>query len=249
MAAAAAATLAREDGPRAEVAEAAAAAVSASPEDAGAPSSDRASLYAMSAYTQLSPALASLIFSHYRLEVGEELVEWTELQGGLSNSNFRFRSSSGRRLLCKVCDEKSAEELRRQIIALLLLQPHHLQLAYPVQRTDPQPLIDDAANSSYPDPSRYLLCLEGVKPIVMYDFLDGRPPRMATPSVLRQLAQAQAALHCVDASAFAFLPSFPMGMTAIQPFIEQQLVSRYARHTSQHRTQRRIGVHCHPHSV
>ena len=193
---------------------------------------DRASLYAMSAYTRMSDELADAVFVSYRLSSSESLQSWVELQGGLSNSNFLFVASSGRRLLCKVCDEKSVSELHRQIVALLLLQRHGLQLAYPVQRTD-LPALEQQPHQStqpHPDPTRYLLSLASIKPVVMYDFLDGRPPRSASRCVLQQLAHAQAALHCVDGSAFTFLPSFPMGMEAILPFIEQQLVGSRALH-------------------
>lgn len=199
---------------------------------------DRAALYSLPAYTQLSASQMSLIFSSYALSPSECVASFRELRGGLSNSNFVVESSSGRRALCKVCDEKSLDEVHRQILALLLLRRHHLPIAYPIQRTDVEGspftvATGETRGDSLPDPSRYVLCLDGLKPIVLYDFLDGRPPRVATPSVMEQLGCAQAALHCVDGAAFSFLPPFPMGLAAMQPFIDKDLVS-HTGHTHTH---------------
>ena len=197
--------------------------MSASPPSSSSSSSaasPRSSLYSLAAYTKLSSAEASAILRHYvPSSSAERLLSHNELSGGLSNSNYRLQTTA-RSLLCKVCDEKTADELLRQIRALLQLRRHGLPIAYPIERAD--------AAAGEGEAERCLLLLPPLKPVVLYQFLHGAMPSTARPQLMRQLAAAQAALHLVDARDFAFLPPFPMGFAQIRPFLDSELVSHCA---------------------
>ena len=185
----------------------------------------RAALYSLAAYTTLSASQAAAVLSCYAQSAAETVSSYVELSGGLSNSNYALRTSAGRSFLCKVCDEKGVDAVLRQVRALLLLRARAaLPIAFPVQRTDCAGKADD--------PAEYVLCMDGLKPIVLYDFLDGVPPARSSTAVMEALARAQAALHRVDGAAFAFLPPFPMGVAAMRPFLEEEIVSAREPHTA-----------------
>ena len=171
----------------------------------------------MGALTKLTAVDMRLILQYYQQPgSGEQYVSHRELTGGLSNSNYRL-DTTHRTLLCKVCDEKPIHALTTQVRALVMLQPHKLPIAYPISRTDSpqQPPPPTAASSSGPTlPNSYILDLPQWKPIVLYEYLHGSPPKQVTESVIRQIGAAQAALHAVDGSAFDFLPPFPVSSVA-----------------------------------
>ena len=155
-------------------------------QQAGAP---RSALYSMGALTKLSAADMCFILDHYRQPgSSERYVSHSELTGGLSNSNYRLLTSD-RPLLCKVCDEKPIKALQAQVTALVQLQRHKLHIAYPIARTDSPPASPPTAATGPTAPSApsYILSVPPWKPIILYQYVDGTPPKQVTEAVLEQI--------------------------------------------------------------
>lgn len=180
----------------------------------------REALYAIGAYTKLDLATMILIFSYYRLNESEVYLSHKELKGGLSNSNYTLVTNQ-RTLLCKICDNKQLDELRGQIKALLILrqQQSHLKIAAPIIR---QILPTNDSNTIMDISDHYLLCLPNLRPIIMYEYLDGIPPSHPSKSLMQQLAHSLTLLHSIDAGLYCpFLPPFPMGYTEMHLLLDE----------------------------
>lgn len=180
----------------------------------------RAALYDMQAPTQLSSDDMKQLLEHYRLTPDEYYVSHKHLPGGLSNSNYRLETSS-RLLLVKGCDNKTHDELDAQIRALIGLKqsPNAPPIAYPVKQTNATGKSTESSAYIYQSPSIS-------KPIVVYDYLNGKPPNRASSGVMRQLGRALAALHNVPVDSFLYLPQFPMGIAEMDPFLNVEIVSQ-----------------------
>jgi hypothetical protein len=146
---------------------AAAAEPSAAPASAPAPALSREQLYAMTGYTKVLDEDVRAVVDRYELG---GVAEWRVLPGGLSNTNLRVSTRSGRLVLFKVCDEKGVEALRVQILLLELLRTRGVPAAYPLFDRD-----------------GCALQLRGELRVILYDFLPGAHPKSATPAIMAQL--------------------------------------------------------------
>ena len=194
---------------------------------------DRAAFY-ISAYTQLTEESVRIILTHYLSSPSESYLSHKELKGGLSNSNYYIKTNE-REFLLKVCDEKSYEELEKQIRALNLFRLHRLPIAYPILLASASRLLKEKFDSiTGLLPSAFICELNqtekektGVKkPIICYDFLNGKPPMKNSVKVMREIGKGLGKLHSVPVDPFIpILPPFPMGITQWALFLENELLS------------------------
>lgn len=149
-------------------------------------------------YTSLDLAQVQAILSKYYTALGTA-DELTELKGGYANSNYRLSytppgDGAEQQTVCfKVCDEKNSEEILVQMAVLDALKAAGYKTCYTVAN-------DEGGALTLTD--------DGLR-VVIYDFLDGKPP-VGSPGVLTQLGAATAALHNVPPPDGIVLPSFPM---------------------------------------
>lgn len=160
----------------------------------------------MAQYTTLSSEELAEIVSHFA--IGKPL-NCEEMSGGFGNSNYKLTTTDGTYLL-KICDEKSLEELQTQNILL----EHLREYAYPTV----YPIIKKNGDVLHITKNYY---------VMIYPFLEGGTPK-PSPRVLSQIGEALAKLHCI--SPLDVLPSFPMGMAQITPFLEEVHITEFATH-------------------
>ncbi len=182
---------------------------------------DRSALYHKAAYSEISPALQRALEQKF-LKPGETFVGSKCLTGGLSNSNYRWETSS-LSYLCKICNEKPAEELRRHMRILRLIKqrmeilPEEFRtpIAYPV------PFQSELKKYSLDDPDHYLLEFSESSTgqptlVVFYEFLSGFNPKSPNSSICRQMARGQSIIHRVSGNVKEFEEllghnKFPLG--------------------------------------
>ena len=160
----------------------------------------------MAQYTTLSSEEIADIVSHYA--IGKPL-ECEGISGGFGNSNYKLTTTHGKYLL-KICDEKSLEELQIQNTLLEHLREHAYPTVYPIINKN-----GDVLNIT----SKYY--------VLIYPFLVGRTPK-PSPCVLSQIGEALAKLHCIPP--LDVLPSFPMGIVHITPFLKDVHTTEFASH-------------------
>ncbi|KAL6057769.1 Homoserine kinase [Balamuthia mandrillaris] len=165
-------------------------------------------------YTALSAEEAAEILSRYQPHLGS-FVAISAIAGGNANSNYKLQTTTGNYLL-KVCDEKPKESLDLQVRALLRMKEHHFPTCFP------HPLSLD-------EPTLCVLLHRGSR-VVIYDFLQGNAGTTAsmTAVMAEELGAAVAALHNI--APIEGLPPFPMGTSAIYPFLEEVKGTAFADH-------------------
>ena len=150
---------------------------------------DRAALYSMPAYTQLTLEQAQLIFDTFRpttpisdqsatssnisTAISQrrfEVIRIKELMGGLSNSNYRFEvldhlNGTTTKMLLKVCEEKNETEVGYQLRALDMMRTLTLEMV--------------AAHPSFPRPCPiaypYPIGISADAPVTLKEMLDQTP--------------------------------------------------------------------------
>ena len=160
----------------------------------------------MARYTTLSPTELTRIVAQYPIGTSLKLEE---IPGGFGNSNFKLTTTDGEFLL-KICDEKDSVELNMQIALLQHLRQHAYPTAYPILTTDQKPLIHETFGS-----------------VMLYPFLQGEEP-LPSPNILAQLGEALAKLHRI--LPIAGLPPFAMGISQMQPFLQEVENTEFATH-------------------
>jgi homoserine kinase type II len=163
-------------------------------------------------YTIISLEDVENIFSNY--ELGKVLT-FKKLDGGLANSNYRVDTPAGPYLL-KICDEKDKRSLQVQVAALNVMRAAQFPTCFP------HPLKGVAG---------YVLCQNNDKlRSIIYDFLRGQPGTIEgmTEWKVVQLGAAVAALHMLKP--VENLPPFPMGVSAIDPFLEEVKGTQIEQH-------------------
>ncbi len=161
----------------------------------------------MAQYTTLSSEEIADIVSRYT--IGTPLT-CEPLSGGFGNSNFKLTTTDGTFLL-KICNEKNLVELYKQITLLEHLQQHAYPTVYPLMQKNGDALHITLKNYN----------------VMIYPFLVGSTP-VPSPRVLSQIGEALAKLHHIPP--FDALPSFPMGMAQIQPFLDNVHTTEFAAH-------------------
>ncbi len=160
----------------------------------------------MARYTTLSPTELTRIVAQYPIGTSLKLEE---IPVGFGNSNFKLTTTDGEFLL-KICDEKDSVELNMQIALLQHLRQHAYPTAYPILTTDQKPLIHETFGS-----------------VMLYPFLQGEEP-LPSPNILAQLGEALAKLHRIPP--IAGLPPFAMGISQMQPFLQEVENTEFATH-------------------
>ncbi len=160
----------------------------------------------MARYTTLSPTELTRIVAQYPIGTSLKLEE---IPGGFGNSNFKLTTTNGEFLL-KICDEKDSVELNMQITLLEHLRQHAYPTAYPILTKDQKPLIHETFGS-----------------VMLYPFLQGEEP-LPSPNILAQLGEALAKLHRIPP--IAGLPPFAMGISQMQPFLQEVENTEFATH-------------------
>ncbi|ELR11536.1 homoserine kinase, putative [Acanthamoeba castellanii str. Neff] len=167
-------------------------------------------------YTLLTrEQVEELIHTHYDLG---RVVEYKKLSGGLANSNYRVDTTTGSYLL-KICDEKDRQSLQVQVAALNAVRAVHFPTCLP------HPLKGAEG---------YVLCQNNDQlRAIVYDFLrlaQGGPGTIegVTERMMAQLGTAVATLHTL--SPVDNLPPFPMGVAAIDPFLEEVKGTPFEHH-------------------
>jgi len=136
------------------------------------------------------------------------------LTDGQANTNYAVVGSRGETVLLKICNEKTREQLWPQMRALTRLRTCGYRTAYPWDR-----LHGKASPPGEREEDRFIYA-HSLGFVILYDFLDGRAGahERTSPQMMRQLGRAVAELHSVDP--VDDLPSFPMGITSMRPFLE-----------------------------
>ena len=160
----------------------------------------------MPQYTTLSKEEIADILEQY--EIGK-LIRLEDIQGGYGNSNFKLTTTKGSFLL-KICNEKDIDQLKMQITLLDHLHQHEYPTVYPVLQKN-----DEALHIS----ANYH--------VMIYPFLNGDTPQ-PSEQVSTWLGEALAMLHSIPP--LTQLPSFPMGITEIIPFLEEVKDTPFAVH-------------------
>ena len=160
----------------------------------------------MAQYTTLTSTQLANIVSHYAIGTP---INLEEMAGGYGNSNFKLTTSKGVYLL-KICDEKTTDELQLQISLLTHLREHGYPTPYPI-----------------PQKNDEFLHLSQDFRVIIYPFLNGATPQ-PSQCVLEQIGEALAKLHRI--SPLMELPSFPMGLSQIVPFIKEVEDTEFKAH-------------------
>lgn len=160
----------------------------------------------MAQYTTLTSTQLANIVSHYTIGTP---INLEEMAGGYGNSNFKLTTSKGVYLL-KICDEKTTDELQLQISLLAHLQEHGYLTPYPIPKKNGESLH-----------------LSQDFRVIIYPFLNGATPQ-PSQCVLEQIGEALAKLHRI--SPLMELPSFPMGLSQIVPFIKEVEDTEFKAH-------------------
>ena len=160
----------------------------------------------MAQYTTLSSEELADIIAHYTIGIP---LTCEPLSGGFGNSNFKLTTTDGTYLL-KICDEKSLEELQIQGTLLEHLREHAYPTVYPTIKKN-----GDVLHIT----SKYY--------VMIFPFLVGSTPK-PSPRVLSQLGDALAKLHRIPP--LDALPSFPMGMAQIKPFLDDIHTTEFTAH-------------------
>lgn len=160
----------------------------------------------MARYTTLSPTELTHIVAQYPIGTPLKLEE---IPGGFGNSNFKLTTTDGEFLL-KICDEKDSVELNMQITLMEHLRQHAYPTAYPILTTEQKPLIHETFGS-----------------VMLYPFLQGEEP-LPSPNILAKLGEALAKLHRIPP--VAGLPPFAMGISQMQPFLQEVQDTEFATH-------------------
>lgn len=160
----------------------------------------------MPQYTSPSEEELSEIFKHY--EIGRPL-KIEDIQGGYGNSNFKLTTTDGIFLL-KICDEKNVDQLLMQIELLKHLQQHAYPTVYPILQKNDEALL--IFNNYH---------------VMIYPFLNGGTP-LPSQQVLTQIGDALAKLHSIPP--LPDLPCFPMGISDINPFLDDVKNTRFSGH-------------------
>ncbi len=160
----------------------------------------------MPQYTTLSTEELADILKHYA--IGEPL-KIKDIHEGYGNSNFKLTTTKGVYLL-KICDEKNTDQLHNQVTLLEHLHKHAYPTVYPILQKNNEAIY--ISNDYY---------------VMIYPFLNGRTPD-PSEQVSKQIGEALATLHSI--LPIPELPSFPMGITEISPFLEQVKETQFVRH-------------------
>ena len=160
----------------------------------------------MARYTSLSPTELAHIVAQYPIGTSLKLEE---IPGGFGNSNFKLTTTDGEFLL-KICDEKDSVELNMQISLLQHLHQHAYPTVYPILTKEQKLLIHETFGS-----------------VMLYPFLQGKAP-LPSPTILAQLGEALAKLHCIPP--VAGLPCFAMGISQMRPFLQEVGDTEFATH-------------------
>ncbi len=160
----------------------------------------------MAQYTTPSTEELADIVSHYAIGIP---IKCEGISGGFGNSNYKLTTTDGVYLL-KICDEKSVEELQIQNTLLEHLREHAYPTVYPIIKKN-----GDVLHIT----SKYY--------VMIYPFLAGSTPK-PSPRVLSLIGEALAKLHCIPP--LDVLPSFPMGMAQITPFLKEVHTTEFATH-------------------
>lgn len=172
--------------------------------------------YKPSAYSFLNTSDARTISSYY---LHKPYLLHRPIPAGTRSSNYCIVTEDQSSYLCKICNERTKEDIWLQIKALITLKPYGLPLAYPLKHhtstSSDKRLITD-----------YILEINSVEsPIVMYEWKQTRPGTFLSVSFNSyiSLGTALARIHSVDYRAFLYLPPFPFGMARMLPIFFDEL--------------------------
>lgn len=183
---------------------------------------DRRRFFEQSPFTTLSVSDASRILSYYS---DQPYRLHRTITGGINNSNYYIVSEDGSHYFCKICNERTADNVWIQIKTLISLQSFGLPLAYPLKC-----LNDKSKNQRNSDDeilnSNYIVHLNSIKPpIVMYEWKHGRtiPLMSLSPASYTSLGAALARIHSIDINEFFYLPLFSFGLSRMLPLYYEEL--------------------------
>ena len=160
----------------------------------------------MPQYTTLSTEELTYILKHY--EIGKP-IRLEDILGGYGNSNFKLITTEGLYLL-KICDEKNVDQLKMQVKLLDHLKHHEYPTVYPIlQKNHEALLITDKFHA------------------MIYPFLIGGTPQ-PNKQVSTQIGESLAKLHSIPP--IPDLPSFPMGIIEIIPFLDEVKDTQFSCH-------------------
>ena len=187
--------------------------------------SEPCSFYKPSAYTVLNTSEARAISSYY---LSQPYSLHRPIPAGTRSCNYCIVTEDQSCYLCKICNERTKEDVWLQIKALITLQSYGLPLAYPLKRhhnTDDD-ITKRKKNDNQLLMTDYILQISSVgSPIVMYEWKQSRPGTFASASSSSYTSSgtALAQIHSVDYRAFVYLPSFPFGMARMLPIYFEEL--------------------------
>jgi len=163
--------------------------------------------------TNLSLEEIKKVLQHF--DVGNP-VECKIIEGGLANTNCKLITDKGTFLL-KICDEKSLQQLQKQIEVLNHFQTNGYFTAFP------------RSMKNYPESFVYFESEKNLR-IIIFDFLPGAPKAFTdvTPIVMKELGASVAKLHLVPK--FPNLPDFPMGLAEMEPFLQDIKGTNFEHH-------------------
>eukprot|EP00002_Diphylleia_rotans_P014744 TRINITY_DN2869_c0_g1_i2.p1 TRINITY_DN2869_c0_g1~~TRINITY_DN2869_c0_g1_i2.p1 ORF type:complete len:297 (+),score=69.76 TRINITY_DN2869_c0_g1_i2:51-941(+) len=164
-------------------------------------------------FTQLTEAEIAAVFAHY--DLGSPAA--TQLLGGLANTNMKVTTDQGNRVLLKICNDKSYQELLPQMKLLKHLKDHSYPTAVPIPNKSGEYIIRLSSEN------------REIPPIVLYEYIDGKSPSSATVPMMSEIGTALGKLHLIPSMPL-LSTEYPFGVHALEDIIQSMKGTQYEHH-------------------